>query len=497
MRQLVAMVRALLLIMLSLSLSGCIIPSERLSFPAAPLTRDDRGWHFDVNSDGKAEFHLLKDARGRFDLLVYDDDQDGKPDRTYRLSDYPPDSVPHVVLALDSIPYRTVAEGHKRGDWPWFAPPAKVIPPFPSMSGVIFTDIFQSPSLAGMVNRHFDRRAGEMENQIFTRVMGKKNPWHLRMHYMAEYWQNGLAFLKPRPWFAAEMARAKRAADHSPDRVTLLYVASSSGMVSQLGEVGVQETLDAVTPFCMQLFYERRGAVKISVLADHGHNYRPAHRVDIKRIIRECGYHPSATLKHDLDVVPDVDGLVNYAGLHTRTPGPLAAKLATRPETQVVAYFKDEAVSVLDEHGVAIVDHRDGKYRYRALTRDVLKLVPAVERMAHSGKTDADGFISAEDWLAATADLEFPDAPYRLWRAFHDLVQNPPDIMIALRDDYCIGLESLQWFIDMRSTHGGLDQINSTTFLLEMTDRQRSPMRSRDVLPTILPGYQPHVVHEP
>jgi hypothetical protein len=482
------------LILWSVLLSGCWAPSDRLDFPSRPLRVDERGRHYDLDGDGRVEFSLVRDAQGRMDLLEYDDDQDGHADRLHRLSDHSPDSVPHIVLALDSIPYRTVAERHQRGDWPWFGPPAKVIPPYPTMSGVIFTDIFHAPPLDGVINRHFNRATGRTDNQIVSRVFGQLNPWHQRMHYIAEYWENGLSFLQPRPWFAAEMARAMRAADQSPERVTLLYIASSSGLVSRYGEQGVNEALDAIEPFCVRLIHDRRGAVKITVLADHGHNYRPGRRVDIEAMVRECGYRPAEALREERDVVTDVDGLVNYAGLHTRRPAELAQKLALRPQTQLVSYQQGDRVMALSERGAAAIERRDGRLRYLPLSADVLGYGPVVERLRLAGRTDELGFVADADWLEATADHEFPDAPPRLWRAHHDLVRHPPDIMIALRDDHCIGLESFEWFIDMASTHGGLDQINSATFVLDMTGRLRSPLRSRDILPTILPGFVPGVI---
>jgi hypothetical protein len=41
----------------------------------------------------------------------------------------------------------------------------------------------------------------------------------------------------------------------------------------------------------------------------------------------------------------------------------------------------------------------------------------------------------------------------------------------------------------MASTHGGLNQINSATFLLTMTGRASKPLRSADIIPTVVPGY--------
>ena len=61
--------------------------------------------------------------------------------------------------------------------------------------------------------------------------------------------------------------------------------------------------------------------------------------------------------------------------------------------------------------------------------------------------------------------------------------------MLTLKDGFCSGEVALPHFITMRSTHGGLNQINSATFLMTMTGRSAKPLRSKDIMPTIEPGY--------
>ena len=68
----------------------------------------------------------------------------------------------------------------------------------------------------------------------------------------------------------------------------------------------------------------------------------------------------------------------------------------------------------------------------------------------------------------------------------------PPRVMFTTKDGYCAGLTGYEKYITMESTHGGLNQINSATFLMSMTDgRVTGPMRSRDILSHIEPGFEP------
>ena len=65
--------------------------------------------------------------------------------------------------------------------------------------------------------------------------------------------------------------------------------------------------------------------------------------------------------------------------------------------------------------------------------------------------------------------------------------------MITTRDGYCAGRRDFEGFIKMASTHGSLNQVNSATFIMSMTGRVTKPLRSREVLSVIEPGFVPMV----
>jgi len=468
-------------------LSGCLTPHEKLSFPTTAMSRSAEARWYDVDGNKRADFAVMTDAAGRLQSLGYDDDEDGQPDRTYP-RDESPAPRPHLIVMLDSIPFSVVETRFNAGEWPWFEPPRKVIPPFPTMSGLIFTAITHAPPLPGMINRYYDRTKGKTDNRIVSRAMGEENPWHQRLHYRAKYWQNGLAFLKPRHWYAAELVRLKKAFDACSDRVCVVYVASSSGMLSRYGEDGLNESLDGLTQLCLQLLHERQGDVDISVLADHGHNLTPGERIDLEPTLREAGFTPARRLKKPHDVVIENDGMVNYIGLHTNEPAGVATALIAREEIQLAMHLEGEGVIVRDAKGSAVIDHRAGRLRYRPVEHDVLGYEEVVSRLRSEGKADAEDFIAADDWFDATLDHEFPDGPPRIWQAFHGLVENTPDVMLTVRDGWCTGLGFLELFITMQSTHGGIDQTHSATFVMTTTGRADCAMRSDDVLEVIEPG---------
>jgi len=470
-------------------------PGDRLTFPRTPLKVTPEGRFYDVNSNGKADFAILHDPSGRLDILAYDDGEDGHFDRTYRLSDYDALRVPHLIVMMDSLPHRVVAPRYAAGDWQWFYPPQKMISPFPSMSITTFNEILGGPPLGGLTEHHYDREKRQFRNRTIEQVYGYRFGWHRRTDFVVPYWTVGMMYLNPRPWYAWELARAKRAFDESHNKVSVVSVCGSSGMISRLGQQGAVEALDQIEQLCMQVLYERRGAVKITILSDHGHNFALSTNTLVGDTLRQAGYKVRT---HDLrelnDVAIEADGLVTCFGVHTRRPADVAELLLEkRTEIELALYQKGEQVIIRGRAGTAAIERRGERFRVVMVDGDVLRYEPAIGDLARRGKLDADGFAADRDWLAATADHEYPDVPRRVWDTFHGLAINVPDVIFVLKDGYCAGSEFYARMATMYSTHGGLNQVNSDGIVMTMVRPLDGPLRSRDVMPAIEPRYTPNL----
>ena len=480
------MTHRLHLIVCLFCLAGCGAPRARLTFPYRPLVASSQPQWFDVDRNGRNDFAITFNPAGRVDALCYDDNEDGQPDRIYRLGDYANDTVPHVIILLDSVPFQCVAERYAAGQFRWFDPPTKVIAPFASLTEICFNELMHGPPLPGMIDQHYDRRTRKVHNGLFERaIRGHQYPWERYQHYRSTFMEEGLSYLNPRPWYQAELERARRALDSSTDRTTIVYLTSASGMACKFGRPGIDEVLDGAQRLCLQLLYERHGALKISLMADHGHNMMPSKNIRVDRLLRADGFHVTERLEKPNDVVLEVNGLVTYAAVRTVQPQGVAQALLKEHNIQMAMYLEGDRVIVRDASGTAAILCRDGKLGYRVISHDVLGYQPLIGR----GKIDADGFASRDDWFAATVDHQYPDGPSRLWDAFHRLVVDPPDVMFTMRDGYCAGLASFEHFITMKSTHGSLNQLNSATFLLTMTGRVNEPLRTKDVMQKIEPTY--------
>src|SRR5690606_28601101 len=106
-------------------------------------------------------------------------------------------------------------------------------------------------------------------------------------------------------------------------------IASAAAMLSKHGVEGLDEVLDGLEQLSLQLLHERQGAVRISMLSDHGHSLVPVQRIDLEPARESAGFTPAKRIDSDADIVIDHDGLVNYTGLHTRRPAAAADALLT------------------------------------------------------------------------------------------------------------------------------------------------------------------------
>lgn len=480
------------LIIFYIFMAGCT-GSKQLIFPRAPLDRTAREIRYDVNGNNRADFALQADGDNRSTILAYDVTEDSRYDRTYRINDYAPGTVPHLIILLDSIPFQYVLDFYNAGHFSWFPPPQKVIAPFPTLSAVIFNQMLHAPPLIGTNNYYYDQRTNAMSSRFWEHTKGEKDTWQRYLHYDADYLTEVTGFLKTRQVYQRELECIKRTFDSSPDRITVVYAISSAGMVCRYGLQGIRECLEELERLCLQLLWERQGALKISITSDHGHNLMKSEFVPLSSILADAGFKVRDKIETANDVVIDTEGLVTYAGLHTQRPQAVADVLLKQSRVQLAMYLEADRVIVRDDKGSAAIEKKNGRLRYIPVDRDVLSYSPIIDALSALGKVDREGFAAEDDWFAATVDHTWPDAPSRIWDAFHGSVICPSDLMITLNDGYMSGIPLFKSFITMASSHGGLNQVNSATFLLSMTGRAVRPLRTRDILKAIEPEYVPAI----
>jgi hypothetical protein len=275
--------------------------------------------------------------------------------------------------------------------------------------------------------------------------------------------------------------------------VTVVYIASAASMVCKYGKAGAEKVLDGARQLCLQLLYERRGAIKITMMADHGHNYMPSKNILLNEYLKEAGFHPAEKLRKPRDCVVEINALVTCAGVHTHEPAEVASVLCRHDTIELAMYMEGSRVIVRSGKGTSAVECRDGLLRYLPLDADVLGYGPLISQLKVSGEMDQDGYASEEVWFRHTLDHQWPNAPRRMWDALHGRFITTPTVLLSIKDGYYAGSPAYEKYIKMASTHGGLNQVNSATFVMTMTGRLKQATRHEDVIATVEPGFEPRV----
>ena len=205
--------------------------------------------------------------------------------------------------------------------------------------------------------------------------------------------------------------------------------------------------------------------------------------ISFRDTLKENGYRLTKTLRKPRDVVTASYGLVTYAALWTADPAGVSDCLIKRDDVEFACYPRGDAIVVVNAGGQALISKGGQGFRYDASAGDPLELAPIIAQLHRDGHVTQFGEIDGQALFTATLNHRYPDPLARIWDAFHDLVEHPPDLIVNLRDGACHGSGFFHTMIGkVGSTHGSLNRASSTTFVLTMLGELPPAMRSRDVL---------------
>ncbi len=461
--------------------AGC---AEEVSFPepesgpTAGLTSADLGRRYDLDGDGKPDFFTYPDASGRVTRLGYDRDADGTPEETIDLDALGPGEFRHLVIILDGFGYRVVREFYDEGRLRMFHRPSRLIAPYPTMTDPALVDALGLPTSSGFEAKYYSHDRDEVVGGKMAYLSGTGAPYNRVLDYRAALLWDAIGYAKPWYVFGRELPNLRKDFRKSRKPEFLAYVVSTAGVSTLGGADGQRRALKRLEQLVHRLVYENRGRVKVTMLSDHGHSYTPAERAPIAEDLAEGGWNVTSKLESPKDVVYIRFGLVTYATFYTHSPARLAADLSDCTGVTLVSYADGDAVVVLDsDGGRARITRRGNRYGYERIAGDPLDLDAVLATLESDGR----GMYDADALLAATGQHRRPAPLQRLWRAHHGLVKHPGDVIVSLADEYFSGAGGFAGAVDIASTHGSLNRVNSTAFIMSMVAPLPELMRSRGV----------------
>jgi len=458
---------------------GCQKP---VHFPAEPLAEVAQRLHatgaYDTDRDGRADFFTYADTAGRINRIGYDNSGDGRSDVTIDLDAIEFKRCRHLVIILDGVGYELVKKHYDAGGLRMFFPPSRVVAPYPTLTDLCLEDALGYIPCRAFEAMYFDRRANKLVGGSWAYLAGKNEPYNRLLSYRANLIWDAIGYVAPWAVFGKEINDVKRLFDKARSQEMLSYFVSSAGVGTRMGADGHRMCLKRVEQLVNQVIYETRGLSKITILADHGHSYTPARRIELESYLRKKGWRLSKSLNAPKDVVYIRFGLETYASFAVRDPAALAADLLGCKGVELASYAEKDAVVVLDSSGGrAVIRHKNRRYKYEPAAGDPLKLKDILAKL----KPDADGYFDAEELLQATATHIYPAPLQRLWRAHFALAENPPDVIVSLADEFYSGSKSFGQAVRIASTHGGLNYRNSVTFIMSTAGPLPPVMRSADI----------------
>ncbi len=441
---------------------------------------------FDVDRDGRADYWEYQDTGGRKHAIAYTLPPTHEPGPRIELDALPPSECPHLVIVLDGVPFGVVEDLWQQGHFRLFHPPSRVICGYPSMTDLALAEMFHTGPCLGYQALYFDRRANRLSDGNAVYLSGRNSPWLSAMNYRCSLWWDVKVYLDPQAVFQHELADMLRTFRTVQTGEARAYSVGSAGLGTRGGRPAIERYLQDIDRLCEQIVYERHGQVKITLTADHGHNLVANRLVSFDELLKAGGYHPARSLRGPRDVVTIAYGLVTYAEFETHDPGGVGQCLLQDEDVELVCYPHGDAIVVCARTGQARITKGPDGFAYDATSGDPLRLAPVLERLRRDGKVSAAGAIDEEALFQATLDHEYPDPLARLWGAFHEVVENPPDLIANLRDGACHGSKFFLAMIgQVSSTHGSLNRMNSTTFVMTMLGDLPPALRSREVLPAL------------
>jgi hypothetical protein len=412
-----------------------------------------------------------------------------------------------LVICLDGISYRDMKalqagvtykdthgfQFHRQGFHQGYFPVSRLISTFPSTSDVAWTDIFGDRPLPGYQRTYFSEGANsEMSvNGITTSMEHEK-----QMHWEVE---NGflrtLGYVYPSHTYQYELHELIRnflKAGNAGDNYYAYIRTPDDAQHLSRDVFALLCALDEKLQDLRTLYQAREGHdLEILILSDHGNNHAGVgQRLEIRTFLEKAGYRITKSIVNPKDVVLPTAGIESWVEIHN-SPVETESLMQLLPHLKGVdiltAKSPDQAnrFLVMNSKGErAIIEWNPAKnaFRYSTETGDPINYLPVVEALSQKNRLDADGFATADAWMAETLTHRYPLALERIVRAHTRATLNPATILISLDNHYV----NSGWLVKKGSecvtfggTHGALDDLNSDGILLSSFAPTRDTSSSR------------------
>lgn len=374
-----------------------------------------------------------------------------------------------LVLALDGVPYKTVAALRAEGRFSYFKEPARMISTFPSLTNPAMIEILKAEDSPGYEDHYYDRASNRLLGNIQNRLQGGKfihGTFRETFDYHAPAFEGAFAYVAA-PVGAMSVAQLDLSAfryafKKSDSSVFVGYIGETDSLAHLGGEEALKSFLRTLDRAIQELILESErngGRLEVGMFSDHGNHYIEYHQVKLNDVINGAGFVTEKSIKSARSVVLPKYGLVGSSMLFTapENRARLAEVCATAAGVDFAVYQPGEKmIELISSRGRARIRREGERYQYEDLSGDPLGLRALIGAMTACGAMDAAGFASRDDWWQATRSHRYADPLRRLFDGFESHVKNRADVIVSYEDGYQLGSPFLSFFARLRATHGNL-----------------------------------------
>jgi hypothetical protein len=350
-----------------------------------------------------------------------------------------------VVIAIDSLPWAVFARlQREEGLFREFFPAARMIAPFPSLTNVGYTAIFQTAPARGYEDLYYDPRSNRVGGGISDRLGNsykKVAPFHDVFSWEPPHLWGVTIYYFPMTVSRAELHSIEEILHTSEDRELVLYFGGTDALGHVRGWRGLEECLRLVDQVVHGFLAAGGAGRRVVLFSDHGTTAVPSRQVDLGAALRRAGFRLRDRLEKPRDVVVPAYGLVGAIPVYTRCG-----------EEEAVARAAVQA------QGADFAVWRKG---------------------SEVGAVSADGRPDPID----RSDATYPDLRARVAEGVRNHTVDPASVLVSLADGWHYGSGLFEALARMQGTHGSATFDASVGFVASNVDRLPQTLRAAEVWP--------------
>lgn len=382
-----------------------------------------------------------------------------------------------LFLAMDGIGYDMMKELKVAGYFKDFRDPVPLIVTFPSATTTSFTGLFQ-PLHVGRVPGYEIRFYSYKKNGVIGGTPWEVYKIPIKYKEYFDYFRHTMfkktvMYSFPGVAGTEDLIKTEKLIMHNPKKVLMSYMGGTDGAQHVLGRQRVMRFMKYADGYIQRMKKKYAEAhpgepLRIVIFSDHGFQFGRLRMIFgswIEKALAKGGLKMTQHLVGPNDVVPVEFGLLSAGALITqKDKKEKTAHLINNVKgIDLVFWPAKNQVHVINSKGEeAYFEYRGVKgdkidsYFYQTVNGDPLELNALLKSHHHS----YGEWISDKEWFTLTSRHYYPDAGYRLYSAFHTLVQNQACVLFSTKPLYQFGsvapLLATYLKFGHKGTHGAL-----------------------------------------